>query len=118
MRTWLSTLQTFSLTKIENIRNKLNNYPLYIPTENCTMGKLSKFKLLSADEIGNLVGKMEMKACELDFSLTHILKNHIDTFISVFTKIVNLSLKNGVFSEDWKTAILRLLLKKMWSGSY
>ena len=85
------------IAKIENIRNKLNNYPQYIWTETCTVGNLSKFKLLSADEIGNLVGKMQMKSCELDYLLTHIFKNHIDTFILVLTKIVNLTLKMVCF---------------------
>ena len=47
----------FFITKIENIRNKLNNYSLYTLIENCTMGTQSEFKLLSADEIRNLVGK-------------------------------------------------------------
>ena len=46
------------------------------------MGKLSEFKLLSADEIRNLVGKMQIKSCELDYLPTHILKNYIDSFIS------------------------------------
>ena len=55
---------------------------------------------------------MQIKLCELDYLPTHILKNHIDSFIPVLTKIVNLSLKTGVFAEDWKTAILRPLLKK------
>ena len=55
---------------------------------------------------------MQSKLCELDCLPTHILKDHIDSFIPILTKIVNLSLESGVFSEDWKTAILRPLLKK------
>ena len=54
---------------------------------------------------------MQIKSCELDYLPTHILKNHIDSFIPVLTKIVHLSLKSGVFSEDWKTA-------KKWFGLY
>ena len=56
---------------------------------------------------------MQSKSCELDCLPTHILKDHIDSFIPILTKIVNLSLGRGVFSEDWKTAILRPLLKKV-----
>ena len=55
---------------------------------------------------------MQSKSCELDCLPTHILKDYIDSFIPILTKIVNLSLDRGVFSEDWKTAILRPLLKK------
>ena len=102
----------FFIAKIEIIRNKLNNYKLYNPTENSIMGKLSEFKSLSADEIRNSVRKMQIKSCELDYLPTHILENHIDSFIPVLTKIVNLSLKSDVLLEDWKIAILRPLLKK------
>ena len=38
-----------------------------------------------------------MKSCELDYLPTYILKDHIDTFIPVLTKIVNLSLKMVCF---------------------
>ena len=55
---------------------------------------------------------MQIKSCELDYLLTHKPKNHIDSSIPVLTKIVNWSLKSGVFLEDWKTAILRPPLKK------
>ena len=41
----------FFIEKIENIRDKLNNYTLYNPIENSTIGKLSKFKPLSTGEI-------------------------------------------------------------------
>ena len=90
----------------------MNNYTLYNPIENSTIGKLSKFKPLSTDKIRKLVRKMQIKSCGLDYLPTHIFKKHMDSFIPNFTKIVNLSLKSGVFSEDWKTAILRPLLKK------
>ena len=35
---------TFFIEKIENIRNKLNNYTLYNPIDNSIIGKLSEFK--------------------------------------------------------------------------
>ena len=79
----------FFITKIENIRDNLNSHPLYNLIENCATGKLTKFKLLSAEGIRNLVRKMQMKLCELDYLPTYIPKYHIDTFISVLTKIVN-----------------------------
>ena len=90
----------------------MNNYTLYSPIENSKIVKLSKFRPLSTDEIRKLVGKMQIKSCELDYLPTHILKDNIDSFILIHTKNVNLSLESGVFSEDWKTAILRPLLKE------
>ena len=103
----------FFIGKIENIRDKSNGYTLYSPIENNTIGKLLEFKPLSTEEIRKIIGKMQSKLCELDCLPTHILKDHIDTWIPILTKIVNLSLDRGVFSEDWKTAILRPLLKKV-----
>ena len=90
----------------------MNNYTLYNPIENSTIGKLTKFKPLSTDEIRKLVRKMQIKSCELDYLPAHILNGHMDSFKPILTKIVNLSLKSGVFSKDWNTAILRPLLKK------
>ena len=106
----------FFIEKIENIRDKFNSYTFYGPIEKNTIGKLSEFKPLSTDEIRKLIVKMQSKSCELDCLPTHIMKHHIDSFIPILTKIVNLSLDRGVFSEDWKTAILRPLLKKKWFG--
>ena len=104
----------FFIGKIENIGDKLNSYTLYSPIENNTIGKLSKFKSLSTDEIRKLIGKMQSKLCELDCLPTHILKDHIDSFIPILTRIVNLSLESGVFCslKIGKPAILRPLLKK------
>ena len=47
----------FFIGKIENIRDKLNNYTLYSPIENNPIGKPSEFKPLSTDEIRKLIGK-------------------------------------------------------------
>ena len=42
----------------------------------------------------------------------HILKDNLDSFLSVPIKLVNLSLTEGVYYDEWKVAILKLLLKK------
>ena len=34
------------------------------------------------------------------------------------TQIVNMSLTKGDFNEDWKTSIVRPVLKKTWMGTY
>ena len=55
---------------------------------------------------------MQIKSCELDYLPTHILKDNMESFIPILTKIVNLSLESGVFSEDWKAAVFETIIEK------
>ena len=56
---------------------------------------------------------MKAKSCELDDLPTDILKHILPTVISLITKIINMSLESGEFSESWKVAVVRPLLKKL-----
>ena len=56
---------------------------------------------------------MKSKSCELDDIPTNILKQMLPQVIRLITKIVNLSLEEGVFSTNWKLAVVRPLLKKI-----
>ena len=56
--------------------------------------------------------KMQTKLFELDIIPTKLLKEYIEKFIGLLTNIVNISLESGVFAEEWKTALLHLLIKK------
>ena len=47
----------FFIIKIKNIRDNLNSHSLYNLIENCATGKLSAFKLLSAQGIRKVVGR-------------------------------------------------------------
>ena len=55
---------------------------------------------------------MQTKSCESDIIPTHFLKDHLDEFAVILTKIINKSLELGHFAEDWKVAILRPLVEK------
>ena len=56
---------------------------------------------------------MKNKNCELDpIPVTVLLKKGLDKCIDIITRIVNTSLTHGMFPIKWKTAIVRLLLKK------
>ena len=56
---------------------------------------------------------MASKLCELDVvhttQLTDMLLHIIDTLV----KIINSSLEQGIFAENWQAAIVRPLLKKL-----
>ena len=56
---------------------------------------------------------MSSKSCELDAIPTTLLKQILSDVIRVITKIVNISLTTGAFSQSWKTAIIHPLLKKV-----
>ena len=56
---------------------------------------------------------MKTKTCELDPIPTKLLKEHLNLFLPIITKLVNVSLSTGEFFIDWKCAIVRPLLKKV-----
>ena len=55
---------------------------------------------------------MKNKHCELDIIPTSTLKQILEACLRIITQIVNLSLTTGEFCEEWKTAIVKPLLKK------
>ena len=62
-----------------------------------------------------LIKGMSTKSCELDAMPTNILKNDIilKKILPVITKLINLSLLQGVFAKEWKISIVRPTLKKI-----
>ena len=56
---------------------------------------------------------MNNKSWKLDIISTDKLKEILDSCIGTITKIVNISLTTGQFCDQWKTAIVKLLLKKL-----
>ena len=63
----------------------------------------------------NTISKMATRSCELDPLPTDIFKKAVENekFLQIIMRIVNLSLNSGQFANVWKTAIIRLLLKKL-----
>ena len=55
---------------------------------------------------------MNNKTCELDAIPAHLVKNILPAALKTITKIVNMSLTTGTFPLEWKTAIVRPLIKK------
>ena len=52
------------------------------------------------------------KSCELDPIPTTLLKKILPNLLPTITNIINLSLQSGIFPRSWKTAKVRLVLKK------
>ena len=59
-----------------------------------------------------LVMSTKSKSCELDPIPTTLLIKILPNLLPTITNVINLSLLPGIFSRSWKTAIVRLLLKK------
>ena len=55
--------------------------------------------------------------CESDIIPTKLLKGVLPTIIPALTKIANLSINNGVFSEQWKSAIVKPQIKSLPEGT-
>ena len=56
---------------------------------------------------------MATKSYERNPILTSLLKQILPAVISNITKIMNVSLRDGIFTSSWNTAIARPLLKKL-----
>ena len=56
---------------------------------------------------------MPSKCCDLDVIPTSLLKEALELLLPTLTKLVNLSLAEGVFVEEWKIALVKPLLKKV-----
>ena len=55
---------------------------------------------------------MKNKSCEINPIPTNLLQKCIDHLLPVLTRLVSISLQSGVFSQKWKVAIVKPLLKK------
>mgnify|MGYP003547058831 FL=1 len=74
--------------------------------------KLFNFQPASVSEIHDLIFSSSNKQCELDPIPTSLLKHCFTELGPVITKIVNLSLSEGIFPSIFKLAHVRPLLKK------
>ena len=68
---------------------------------------------MTEDEVIKIIGEMSPKSCELDTIPSSLLKWLVTDLAPTLTKLVNTSLTSGVFATDWKTLIIRPLLKKL-----
>ena len=102
----------YFLSKIQKIRQSLNNFIKYEPTTNYNAVILNQFEYLSQEEVVSIINSLASKSCETDVLPTKILKKALPGVIEAVTNIVNISISEGVFPRAWKTAIIRPPLKK------
>ena len=102
----------YFIQKIEKIHDQLNNTPTYHPGDTA-VPQLRKFRQMTEAEVLNIINSMHSKSCELDPILTVPFKMLMDKCLPIVTRIINISLPDGEFVAEWKTSIVRPLLKKL-----
>ena len=103
---------SFFIDKIKKIRDTFKHTPsksLHPDKEPLTF---SFFQGVSQSEVLKFIKEAPSKTCFLDPCPTHIIKKCIDILLPSLTKLVNLSLQNGIFPNSFKQAIVTPLLKK------
>ena len=75
---------------------------------------MEAFAPLSDSDIKQLLMKSSNAFCELDPMPTWLVKKCQAELIKLIRKIVNISLKAGVFPQAMKAALLKSLIKKSY----
>ena len=102
----------YFMEKIKKIWDSLSGYQKYKLNHKSTP-TFSAFKPITKEEAAKLIGKMASKSCELDPLPTTLLKEILPSVIGPLTKIINVSLTQGIFADTWKVAVIRPLIKKL-----
>jgi hypothetical protein len=119
----------FFVQKIVDIRTDLKKIVDNLPQSNASLPAttnldaidpsttkpptLHTFTPASQDEIKKLIMSTKTTQCSMDPIPTKIVKVVIDALLPVITKIVNLSLSEGVMPSHLKKALLTPLIKKV-----
>ena len=102
----------YFLSKIEKIRESFIDTPSYAALQ-YNRPKFTSLCPLTESEVCAVIMKMKNKHRELDIIPPSIVKQILEACLPAITQIVNLSLTNGEFYEDWKVAVVKPLLKNL-----
>ena len=100
----------YFISKIEQILEKFIGITAFVP-EVWDIPTLEKFSPLTPSQVTKLIANMQTKSCELDPIPTHVLKDMLPVLMFTITHIINTSLNQACFCEEWKTSMVRPLLK-------
>ena len=70
---------SYFITKIQNIRHQLDNLPIYHHTS-IDPPEFLEFKLMTEEEVGNIIKGMPAKMCDMDYYPNHTSKESITRF--------------------------------------
>ncbi|XP_028395747.1 uncharacterized protein LOC114519775 [Dendronephthya gigantea] len=108
----------FFTQKIVKIRGEINDTLLINDIENpfpdgdSCPHELRVFKEVGNNEMFDLIQQIAMKSCVLDPIPAVMLEHCLKDIVPIITRIINLSLENGLMPDSLKIAVLKPLLKK------
>ena len=105
--------EEFATFFMNKIGDTLDTHPKFKPSRHNSSESFVNFTKLVEDEMEKLYMSMPTKFCKLDVLPTKVLKEIIKPLLPLLTKIIILSLTEGLFVEEWKVAIICPLLKKL-----
>src|SRR6478609_2607019 len=100
----------FFTDKVTKLSASFPSVPLISP--HCPPPNLFQFLPATTAEVRKIILTSSSTTCCLDSIPTSLLKSCIDVLITPITTLVNLSLSEGSFPANFKTATVRPLLKK------
>ena len=103
---------SFFIDKIKKIRDTFKYTRSQVLHPDKEPPTFCSFQAVTETEVLKFIKESPSKTCSLDPCSTHIVKQCIDILLPSLTKLVNLSLKNGIFPNPFKQAIVTPLLKK------
>ena len=103
--------------KIQKIRTKLDSQdPEAITIPRVPVKEEDMFlsiQPLTEDNARKLLKQSRNKQCSSDPIPTWLQKECLDSLLPVLTLLVNKSLQIGYFPEEWKNALVKLIMKKL-----
>ena len=103
-------------TKIDTIREKFQGIDSYTPQPR-EVPQLVKFALVLPSELGKIICRMPPKTCKLDQIPINKLQEILDGCLPALLHIINRSLELGEFTDKWKEALVKPLIKKKQLGT-
>ena len=101
------------MDKITKIRQGLDIHPKYDPPYRQGLNHLEEFNRMGNDEVLSVIKSMAAKTCRRDPLPSSLFKDLAPHIIGIITELVNTSLTEGIFVNNWKTAIIKPLLEKL-----
>ena len=100
----------FFINKIDKIQAEFNDNSIYTPPKSqCVSFK--RFRPASIEELLLTIKSMKPTTCQMDLYNTKFLLKFTDTILDTLSKIVNLSITQGISIPEWKLAIVQPLIK-------
>jgi hypothetical protein len=104
----------FFIEKIDKIREQFSDAPASsvssiqpVPAEM----SFCKFLPVSEDETRKVINASPCKSSMLDPWSTFLVRQCLDILITLITSLINMCFSEGVFPDQFKTAVVTLLIK-------